>query len=98
MPDAYLVGEAARISLRVADIDGATADPGTLKLKVKAPGGAVTTLTYGVDADVMRDGLGQFHADIVLPAAGQWAYRWELTAPNTGAAEGVIVVAKSRVI
>lgn len=99
MPEApYIVGEVAHISLGVADIGGAPADPGALTLKIKAPGSAVTTLTYGVDAAIVRDGVGAFHADIGLSAAGQWAYRWELSAPNTGAAEGLFTVQKSRVI
>ena len=99
MPDAsYIPGEVARISLSVADMAGAAADPGALSLKVKPPVGEVATYIYGSGAVIVRDGLGNFHADISLASAGQWAYRWELGAPNAGAAEGVITVRKSWVI
>jgi hypothetical protein len=95
---AYLVGQVARISLRVADIAGAIADPGGLVLRVKSGAGSVTSVTYGTDPAIVRDGLGSYHADIPLTAPGQWAYRWECVAPHAGAAEGVITVQKSRVI
>lgn len=95
---AYIPGELARLSLRVADIDGTAADPGALLLKIKGPSGTVATFTYGIGADIVRDGLGAYHADLPLATAGLWAYRWELAAPNAGAAEGVINVQKSRVI
>lgn len=98
MPESFIVGEVARLGLTVADIAGAAADPGALLLKVKAPGGGVTSYLYGVAAEVVRDGTGAYHADLPLATAGQWAYRWELTAPNAGAAEGSINVQKSRVI
>lgn len=99
MPEsAYIPGEIARISLRVTDLAGAAADPGTLTLKIKPPAGALVTYLYGVAAEIVRDSMGSFHADIPLTASGQWMYRWETTPPNGGAAEGAIVVQKSRVI
>lgn len=98
MLETYLVGEIARISLGVADLAGLIADPGGLVLRVKSASGSVTTYTYGTDAVIVRDSQGAYHADIPLTAPGQWAYRWECSAPNAGAAEGVITVQKSRVV
>ena len=99
MSDAfYIPGELARMSLTAKDATGVLADPGALRLKVKTPAGIVTTYTYGSSAEVIKDSTGRYHADIQLTAAGVWAYRWELDAPNAGAAEGAITVQKSRVI
>ena len=98
MSEAYIPGEVARISAHVADIAGAAVDPGGVKLLVKPPSGPTVTYTYGIDAIVVRDSLGNYHADLPLTSSGVWAYRWELTAPNAGAAEGVITVQKSKVI
>ena len=95
MPDSYLVGEVVRLRVVTSDIDGLPADPGSITLKVKSGSGAVTAYT---GPDVVRDGTGIYHADIALNEAGILAYRWELTAPNAGAAEGLINVQKSRVI
>lgn len=94
----YLPGEVAVLNMRCAGLDGVAADPGALVLKIRPPVGAVVSYAYGVAAEVVRDAAGRYHADLVLSAAGQWAYRWELSAPNAGAAEGVITVLKSRVI
>ena len=94
MSDNYIPGEVVRLLLNTFDFAGAVADPGTVVLKVKQPDGTVVTQT----PDVVRDSTGVYHADLALTAAGVWAYRWELTAPNAGAAEGVIQVQKSRVI
>lgn len=99
MPDpVFIIGEVVRLSLRVADLTGLAADPGTVTLKVKPGSGVVTDYLYGAAPEVVRDGTGIYHADIALTAIGLWAYRWQLTTPNAGAAEGVINVSKSRVI
>lgn len=94
MPD-FLVGEVARLRVRALDIDGQAADPGAIALKVKSPAGAVTSYQT---PEVVRDATGIYHADVTLSASGIWAYRWELSPPNAGAAEGVIQVQKSRVV
>lgn len=94
MSSTYVIGEVVRLLLNAFDFGGSIADPGTVVLKVKQPDGTVISHT----SDVVRDGTGVYHADLALTAAGVWAYRWELAAPNAGAAEGVITVQKSKVI
>ncbi|WP_153117383.1 hypothetical protein [Rhodocyclus tenuis] len=94
----FLPGEVARLSLTVTNAAGAAVDPGAVVLKVKPPAGAVTDYAYGVAPEISRTGAGEYFAEILLTAAGRWAYRWELAAPNAGAAEGSIVVAKSAVL
>lgn len=96
MPECYLPGQVVRISVRISDDSGVAADPGAIALKVKLGVGAVDIYTYGVNAELIRDGVGLYHANIPLTAAGLWAYRWELQDPNAGAAEGVVNVQKSR--
>lgn len=96
--ETYLRGEVSRISILVADIEGLAADPGGLVLKLKPPSGALITHTFGAGNVIVRDSQGNYHADIPLSLDGTWVYRWELSTPNAGAAEGVITVQKSRVI
>lgn len=96
--DVYIPGEVARLTLAVTSVAGAAADPGALRLKVKPPSGTVATYTYGGGAEIVRDTVGAYHADIQLTTAGLWAWRWELDTPNAGAAEGAVAVNKSRVI
>ena len=98
MSDTYIPGEVARLLLTATDAAGAVADPGALRLKVKPPTGALATYTFGGGAEIVKDAVGRYHADVLLTAAGLWIYRWELDAPNAGACEGAITVQKSRVI
>lgn len=98
MSETFLVGDVARLPLRITDLDGAAVDPAALTLKQKPPAGLLITHSYGAAAEIVKDGVGRYHADIPLTASGQWAYRWELAAPAAGAAEGIINVQKSRVI
>lgn len=96
MAETFIPGEVARLTLQATDLAGLAADPGSITLKIKPGMGAVASYAYGAAAELVRDGAGLYHADIALTAAGLWAYRWELSAPNAGAAEGVINVQKSR--
>ena len=98
MSDAYIPGEVARISAHVADITGVAADPGGVRLLVKAGNAVAVAYIYGVDAIIVRDSVGEYHADLPITSAGRWAYRWELTAPNAGAAEGTLSVDRSLVV
>ena len=93
----WLIGQAARVDCAITDIDGSPIDPAMLRLKVKAPGGTVTTYSLG-GAEIVKTATGTYHADVALPTSGVWSWRWESDAPSTGAAEGSIVVRKSRVI
>ncbi|MEW9901048.1 hypothetical protein ABWL39_20735 [Chitinivorax sp. PXF-14] len=96
MSEAYLPGEVVRISLTVQDSGGVAVDPGTVRLLLKQPAGSVLTLLYGGSADIIRDAIGRYHADVLLSTAGLWVWRWELDAPNAGAAEGTLAVQTSR--
>lgn len=95
--DLYFVGSVAQVYVNIAEIDGTPADPGGLLLRVKAPNGAMIVLDYQA-AEILRDRVGTFHADLTCDVAGIWAWRWELSAPNAGAIEGVFRVQRSGVI
>lgn len=94
---AWVAGETARLSLIITDPAGAAVDPAALRLRVKAPSGAVTLYTYGTDALVVRDAVGSFRADVVLAAGGVWAWRWEADTPS-GVVENQVSVKKSAVL
>lgn len=61
-------------------------DPTTVKVKYRYKGRNVETLTYGVDANVYKDGTGSYHADIPLSSPGGLLYvAW--IGEGTGATE-----------
>lgn len=95
MSSLFVVGEVARLSLLLINSIGVAADPGALRLKVRNPLTAViTTYAYGAGV-VIKDSVGNYHADIALPVAGLWLWRWESDAPNAGANEGSLSVSPS---
>ena len=96
MSETFLVGQVARLKARCYDMAGVSVDPGGLAFKFRYGDGAVTTKLFGIDTDIVRDGVGEFHIDIPLSAAGVLHFRWESNSPNTGAAEGKIPVAAGR--
>ena len=92
----YLIGNAARASVRFINATtGAATDPTTVVLRVKDPVLTVTVYTYGVDAILVKDSVGNYHLDIPLNSAGVWRYRWEGTGTNQAAAESQFTVTAS---
>lgn len=98
MSSEWIVGQSARITVAITDAAEIAVDPGALRLKVKPPtGAALRTYDYGASAEIVKDADGQYHADIVLDAAGTWSWRWEGTAaPHVGVGEGMLTVIKGR--
>lgn len=98
MSDKWLLGESARVFLTVATPEGVLTDPAAVAVKVKAPDGTLTAITYGQSGEIVRTAAGLFYYDLPLAQAGTWSWRWETTAPAAGAVEGLIYVEKSRVL
>lgn len=68
------------VSAIIRDLEGNLTDPVSITLQIhdsKSISG-ITTLTYGVDADLVRDGTGLYHALILGDRVGAWFYRWEM--------------------
>ncbi len=98
MPD-FMIGDTARIPVNVTSVaTSLIADPGGLLIRIKKPDGTVTVVTYGSDAALIKDSVGNYHVDQLLDQAGLWRWRWEATAPNQGVVEGALNVIKSAVI
>jgi uncharacterized protein YfaS (alpha-2-macroglobulin family) len=67
------VGDTARLSVTVRDAAGQLVDPTTVTCRVRTPSGVVLA------ALVVRDGVGQYHADVALTEAGLWQWEWRTT-------------------
>src|SRR3990172_1771375 len=91
-----------RNKVRVAEeftrtTDGAAVDPGIIIFKHRmGETGAITTLTYLTDADLIKDSVGNYHVDIDLTTAGMLYWEWRGTGANQAADEGNFVVTESR--
>ena len=76
-PDHYARGALVRVRVSFTR-DGTFADPDGVNLRFRPPRQTHTTLIYGVDAAIVKDSTGVYHADLdTTPAAGIWHYRWE---------------------
>jgi hypothetical protein len=95
----YDVGDAIRLSAVFYDEGGAAVDPSTVTLKVKDLAGATTTYVYLTDAEVIRDRLGHYHADLVITGLGDgyWHFRWEGTGAARAAEQDKFSVVKKEV-
>lgn len=88
----YDVGDEVRLSAVFMDIDGNDQDPTAVYLWYEDPSGNEVTLTYGVDVALVKDAVGQYHADIDVDEVGRWPYRWYSTGTGRAAATGRLVV------
>jgi hypothetical protein len=96
-PNSYFVGELVRISGEFRDLANALVDPTLVRFKYKnSQGGQITTLTYPVDAALIKDAVGQYHVDVSASVAGIWAYRWQGDGANQSAVEASFNVKTSQ--
>lgn len=76
----------------------AAIDPSTVYLSVRPSHGQTTTYTYGVDSEVVKDGVGIYHADIDVDTAGDWHFRWWSTGSGKASEESRVVVEQPKAI
>lgn len=79
MANSYDVGDTVRVSTSTVFTNATPAafDPDVVRGKFKTPGGVVTTYVYGTDAELVKDGTGDYHFDINVDEEGTWYYRIE---------------------
>ena len=80
MANTYAKGQKVRLSATFRDDADDLGDPTAVVAKViHIDDKSVTTYTYGVDAELVRDSLGAYHVDYTFSSSGAWAYRFEGT-------------------
>lgn len=56
---------------------GTAVDPDVVEFSYRIGNGAITTYVYGVDPELVRDGVGNYHVDIDSEdKQGTWTYSW----------------------
>lgn len=91
----FSMGEIVRVSAIFTNTAGAVADPTSVFFKYRNPGGTITSLTYGVDAALVKDSTGNYHVDIDANDDGPWWWRFYSTGTGQTAEEGKFAVARS---
>lgn len=93
------VGELARVPAVFTDlVSGEALDPDVVRFLYRRGEGEATTLTYGEDAEVVRDEAGVYHVDVPTDEYGVWHWRWESAGDFVGVAEGQVTVRASAVL
>jgi hypothetical protein len=87
MANTYDVGDLIRCTGTFTNAAGTAIDPATVYFKYKDPGGTKTTLTYGVDAAVVKSSTGVYYVDVNVDEVGTWYYRWQATGTGQSAGE-----------
>lgn len=73
----FLEGELIRINGEFRTVSDQLYDPQVIRVRIQKPDGEVLTYLHGTDAQLVRDAVGKYHADIALSMPGMWRYRWE---------------------
>lgn len=89
--DKWIIGESAHFPLQITDANGVAVDPDSIRLLIQPPGAAVIVV-----ANPSRLDAGSFLHIEPLNKAGNWYYRWEVSAPIPSVAEGAFSVQPSR--
>lgn len=89
----FMIGDVARLSVEISNVDGALADPTTISIYIKSPSAAGVTFT-----NVTKDAVGKYHFDLPLDSAGSYGYRWQSSGENQGISEGGLYVYPQRVV
>ena len=91
----YALGTNVTVSAIFKNASGVAADPTNVFFSFKDPEGAQTDLTYGVDVEVVKDSVGNYHADIDADMPGTWHYRFYATGTGKASDEGSFTVSRS---
>lgn len=67
-------------------------DPTTVTCVIKSPDGTETEYVYGTDAELVRDGVGVYHLDLVADQNKRWYYRYAGTGVCEAVEEGSFLV------
>ena len=91
MANVYDIGDIVRVSVEFKNLTGTLTDPTTVTLKYRDPSGVLTdwTVTAG---EIVKDGVGLYHADVSPTVAGIWAYRFVGVGTLQAAEEGTFLV------
>jgi hypothetical protein len=82
----YDRGDLVRLTATFS-VSSVATDPTTVVLYVRSPTGALTTLTYGVDAAITKASTGVYRYDYSASAVGNVTFRWASTGTAQAASQ-----------
>jgi hypothetical protein len=70
------IGDMVRVSSNFVDTANTSTDPNTVVFKMKEPNNTVTTYTFGVNAQMVKESTGNYHVDWLVGASGFHVYNY----------------------
>ena len=89
----YDVGDKIRISGSFT-ASGVLSDPASVVFKLYNRKVLIETHTYGISADLIKDSVGNYHIDYVIPVLGNYSYDF-IGSGTIDASETGFFIAKS---
>ena len=87
------LGDLVRVSATFKDAETEDElDPTEVSLSVCTPDGEVVTYVYDTDAEVVKEDVGMYYADLDANQTGTWFYRWWSTGTGQASEEGRFTV------
>ncbi len=90
----YNLGDRIRCEGEVSQADVGNIDPTTVKAWHCNPNGTVTTLTYGVDAAIIKSAVGVYYFDLDADIAGEWFYGFYSTGTGKAASSDTRIMVR----
>ena len=86
----YIIGNLIRVTAAFTDPDNADApiDPTAVNFTFKDPTGNSTTYLFGIDSQLVKDSVGNYHVDIDINQSGTWHYKFFSTGTGQAAERG----------
>jgi hypothetical protein len=70
-------GDAQRLSMTFLGIDDIAADPSSITVIITEPDGEVVSYDYGVDAELIKESVGNYYVDYTFTKKGRHQVRFE---------------------
>ena len=90
------IGDLVRATVKFKTVAGAFVDPTTIVLRIKLPSETVTTYTYLVSVDVVRESMGIYYVDYLVAESGIHYFKWTGTGAVYAAEESSFVVVSTQ--
>jgi hypothetical protein len=91
----YTLGTMVRLNGSFRTVYGALDDPATVTFEIQVPSGTITTYTYGVDNELVRESEGNYYVDWTTADSGTYTYRFASVGTVTAANENTFTVPSS---
>jgi len=99
MTNEYDIGDLVKvIGTFTKTSDDSVIDPTVIRAYYKNPSGITTSLVFGVDGALEKEGIGIYFVEISITESGNWYYRFSGTGNAQGGEETHFKVVRSNIV